>query len=397
MPIARRAAASILTALALAVASPLPAQQPDTLRLPLRWEITETSHAVAESLGVLTGIAVDRNGTVYVSDRGASKIWVFDSLGRSQRGIGRKGQGPGEFQSPTGIAVGPDGRLWVRDIERVSRFTLDRATGRLTQYEAGFAGPTMADWMNDRASRFMVDGGMTYPEFGVMYRQQPPPRAGRWFVYGADGALRDSIDAPWMANMPQSTARVQVSARSGRMVRGLNHVPFAAIPVWDVTPRGTVLVGDGRTYVIREIDRAGKLVREFKRSVAPERISAAERRDSTTVLRARIDSLQWPKERVEGVPPDVWALKLPETYPPYMAVYSGLDGRIWLRRWVANGRSQSVFDVFETDGRFRAVVVLPREIAVSPTPALSLDGIAALGVDRETGAFTILRFGRGVR
>ena len=159
----------------------------------------------------------------------------------------------------------------------------------------------------------------------------------------------------------------------------------------------SMLVGDGLAYVIRELDRAGMLVREFKRSVAPERIPAAERRDSTTALRARIDSLQWPKERVEGVPPDVWALKLPETYPPYMAVYSGLDGRIWLRRWVANGRSQSVFDVFETDGRFLAVVVLPREIAVSPTPALSLDGIAALGVDRETGAFTILRFGRGVR
>ena len=79
------------------------------------------------------------------------------------------------------------------------------------------------------------------------------------------------------------------------------------------------------------------------------------------------------------MPPDVWALKLPETYPPYMAVYSGLDGRIWVRRWVANGQSRSVFDVFEATGRFR-------------TPALSLEGIAALGVDRETGAFTILRF-----
>lgn len=397
MPSQPRAAAAILTAILLAIASPIRAQQPDTVRLPLRWEITESTHAVAESLGVLSGIAVDRNGNVYVSDRGASKIWVFDSLGRSQRGIGRKGQGPGEFQSPTGIAIGPDGRLWVRDIARVSRFTGDRATGRLTQYEAGFAGPTMADWMNDRASRFMADGGMTYPEFGVMYRQQPPPRAGRWFVYGNDGALRDSIDAPYMANMPQSTARVQVSANSGRMVRGLNHVPFAAIPVWDVTPRRTVLVGDGRTYVIRELDRAGKLVREFTRSVAPERIPAAERRDSTNALRARIDSLQWPKERVEGVPPEVWALRLPESYPPYMAVYSGLDGRIWVRRWVTNGQARSVFDVFETDGRLRAVVVLPREIALSPTPALSLDGIAALGVDRETGAFTILRFGRAVR
>ena len=151
--------AAIVAALLVPATSPARAQEPDTLRLPRRWEITEGAQAVAESLGVLSGIAVDRNGNVYVSDRGATKIWVFDSLGRSQRGIGRKGEGPGEFQSPTGIAIGPDGRLWVRDINRVSRFTLDRATGRLTQYEASFAGPTMADWMNDRASRFMTDGG----------------------------------------------------------------------------------------------------------------------------------------------------------------------------------------------------------------------------------------------
>jgi len=89
--------------------------------------------------------------------------------------------------------------------------------------------------------------------------------------------------------------------------------------------------------------------------------------------------------------------QLPESYPPCMAVHLGFDGRIGVRRWVTNGRSRSVSDVFETDGRFCAVVVLPREIAVSPTPARSLDGIAVLGVDRDMGAFTILRFGRAVR
>jgi hypothetical protein len=51
-----------------------------------------------------------------------------------------------------------------------------------------------------------------------------------------------------------------------------------------------------------------------------------------------------------------------------------------------------VFDVFETDGRLRTVVVLPRAIAALPTPVLSLGGVAALGVDAETGAHVVLRF-----
>ncbi|MBX7120221.1 MAG: 6-bladed beta-propeller [Gemmatimonadaceae bacterium] len=390
VPVAR-----LLIALA-AIASPGRAQGADTVRLPLRWEITEQTSAVAESLGVLSGIAVDKAGTVYVSDRGAVRVWVFDANGRSQRGIGRKGQGPGEFQSPTGVAVGPDGRLWVRDVVRVSRFAADPATGRLTRFEASFNGPAMSDWMSDRATRFRTDGAMLFPEFNVMYRQRPAPRTGRYRAIAPDGTERDSIDVPTFPNAPATTARVQVDANSGRMLRGLNHVPFAPIPVWDVTPRGTVLVGDATAYVIRELDRTGKVLREFRRSVPPLRIPAAERRDSTAALKARVDSLQYPRAQVEGVPPEVWALRLPEVYPAYAAVYAGADGRVWVRRWAPEGHARSVFDVFEADGRFRTTVVLPRAIALLPTPWLSLDGIAAIGIDAETGAHTVLRFGPAV-
>lgn len=389
---ARGTAASIRCCVLAAVlgAASLPAQ--DTLRFTLKWEITEGTSAVAESLGVLSGVAVDRSGNVYVSDRGATKVWVFDAEGKSQRAIGRKGKGPGEFDSPTGPAIGLDGRLWVRDTRQVSRFGLDAATGRLTRFEGSFTGPALADWMSDRATRFRPDGAMLFPEFGVSYRQQPPPRRGRYFVFDSSGARLDSIDVPAMEGEPISSAWVQLSASGGRMLRGLNHVPFAPIPVWDATTRGTVLVGDGREYLIRELDRDRKAVREFRRSVPPTRIPATERRDSTNALKARVDSVKDPRAQVRGVPDEVWALRLPEHYPPYAAIYGGVDGRVWVRRWVPDGERRSIFDVFESDGRFRAVVELPREVALLPTPWLSLDGIAAVGIDRETGAHTILRF-----
>ena len=181
------------------------------------------------------------------------------------------------------------------------------------------------------------------------------------------------------------------------MLPGLGHVPFTPMPTWDITPRGTVLWGDAKAYVIREVDRRGALVREIRRDVRPERIPAAERRDSTAALKDRIDTLRYPRAQVLNAPPEVWALKLPEVYPAYMTVYAGVDGRTWVRRWTANGQSRSVFDVFEADGRFRTTVLVPRDLAPYPTPVLSLDGIAAVGIDRETGAFTILRFGPSPR
>jgi hypothetical protein len=364
-------------------------QAPDTVRMHLVWEVAEGKHPVADSLGELSGIALDSGGNVYVSDFSAIKVWVFDRNGRSLPGIGRKGQGPGEFEAPTGLGIGPDGRLYVRDLVRVSRFAPDPATGRLTRYESAFRGPAMADWRSMLATRFDASGRLYYPGFNMVDRSL---RTGWYFRYAATGALVDSLEVPAFPNAPSPTAHVRLSATGGRMLRGLNHVPFAPLPTWDVTPRGTLLTGSGHPYLIRETDRAGREVQRYRREVSPDRIPLRQRQDSAAALRARLDSVPVPLDRVEGMPPDVRSVRLPELFPPYMAVYAASDGRVWVRRWPAGDSDRTVFDVFEPDGRLRSVVVLPRAIAVNPTPALSLAGVAAVGIDPETGANIVLRF-----
>ena len=92
----------------------------DTLVYEPTWEVAPGSHPDADSLGDVTGVAVDGEGNVYVSDRLGSRIWAFDESGVLLQGIGGKGEGPGEFDVPTGIAVSPDGRLYVRDTRRVT-------------------------------------------------------------------------------------------------------------------------------------------------------------------------------------------------------------------------------------------------------------------------------------
>jgi hypothetical protein len=364
------------------------AQAPDTIRMRLAWEIAEGRHPTADSLGELSGVAVDRSGNTYVSDFSATKIWVFDANGRSVAGIGRKGQGPGEFQAPTGVAVAPDGRLYVRDVIRVSRFSADPPTGRLTRYESVFTGPAMADWRSMHATRFDTAGRLYYPAFNMVDRTA---RTGFFVRFSPAGAVVDSVLVPAFPGAPGSTAFVRLGERGGRMLPGLNHAPFAPVPTWDITTRGTLLTGDGREYVIRETDAAGREARVYRRQVVAERIPPRERQDSAAALQARLDSVPVPLDQVQGMPPDVRTGRVPELFPPYMAAYGGADGRVWVRRWVAGSR-QSVFDVFDPDGRLRAVVVLPNEIAVRPTPVLSLSGGAAVGIDRETGANTILRF-----
>lgn len=368
------------------------AQRADTLRLPLLWSVVEGEHATADSLGKLTGIAMDANGTVYVSDFAEHKIWVFDARGRSQRAIGRQGQGPGEFQSPTGIAIGPDSRLYVRDQSHVSRFIRDAATARLSRFETRYNGGAMNDWTSTLASRFDAQGRLYYPNFNLMDRSR---QMGQWWVFAASGQRVDSIAVPVIENVPPGWASVRLSANSGRLLPGLNHVPFAGMPSWDVTPRGTVIYASGHEYLIREVDRSGRLVREFRRTTPPLRIPAAERRDSLAALRRRVDSIAHiPRAQVSGVPDEVWAMRLPETYAPILDLFAASDGLVWVRRWVPNGHARSVFDVFEADGRFKTVVELPAHLLPGITPVLSLDAVAGIGSDPETGAMTVLRFGR---
>lgn len=61
------------------------------------------------------GVAVDRNGNIYVADSGNNRIVAFDSDGDFLFQFGKKGNKPGEFQAPLGVAVDSRNRIYVAD------------------------------------------------------------------------------------------------------------------------------------------------------------------------------------------------------------------------------------------------------------------------------------------
>lgn len=83
-----------------------------------------------------TGVAVDKDGNVFVADTWNDRIQVFDADGQFIRTFGRAGDGPGYFARPKGIAIDSDGHLWVADQvqDRVQVFTPE---GRLLIYMGG--------------------------------------------------------------------------------------------------------------------------------------------------------------------------------------------------------------------------------------------------------------------
>ncbi len=80
-----------------------------------------------------TGVAVDQDGNLYVTDMLNARIEIFDADGGFIRAFGKRGDGPGYFAMPKGVAVDCDGHIWVTDSMQ-SRVQLFSQEGRLLLY-----------------------------------------------------------------------------------------------------------------------------------------------------------------------------------------------------------------------------------------------------------------------
>lgn len=117
---------------------------PDT-REPLRMPAPQA--LITQGLEAPSGIALDEDGTIYLSDQGSSnQVKVFSPAGKLLRAIGHPGPSkagpydPEHMNNPRGLAIDSNRHLWVTEEDfqpkRVSLWTLD---GHLVK---AFYGPT---------------------------------------------------------------------------------------------------------------------------------------------------------------------------------------------------------------------------------------------------------------
>ena len=365
-----------------------PAIQPaDTVRARILATIGEAS-STPFLLGEVSGIAIDDSGRVYISDFQEPRVVVFSSRGRHLATIGRKGEGPGEFTAPTGPVIGPAGALYVRNLEQIVRFNRDPRSGIPSRFDKAFIGPTMAPWRSKLASVIDRQGRFHFPlEVGLRdglthyaYRR-----------YAQDGRKLDSLPVPLYPTSRSSWASVMISEGTGRIVPGLSMVPFHPVPVWTISPNGTIISGPADRYELVETDSLGRTLRTYKRAVPAERIPAGERGDSLRALRQRIDSLPVPVSQVRGASEEVKAQRLPSTYPFYRSVVVTPANEVWVRRWNSGALARfTVVDVFQADGSYAKTIVLPMNCATVPSIAVRGRIAACMVVDADNGAESVV-------
>lgn len=176
------------------------------------------------------GIAVAPDGDVYVVDA-RQRVVRLDAAGRFKAEWGREGNGPGEFSNPVDVAVTPDGAVFVSDydLDRVQKFTADGKY--LLQFGRSGAGP----------GEFDAPAGLAVDGAGAVYVADF--YHSRVHRFSGDGTFRAMIGHP------------------GRLGAGALHYPTGL----HATAAGSLLVADAYNYQLQWFDAAGRSVRRAGR------------------------------------------------------------------------------------------------------------------------------------
>ena len=216
----------------------------------------------------------DGAGNLYVLDPEAGRVVVIDAGGDLVRTVGRKGEGPGEFQIPSDLVVWRDGRFAVAD-QGHGAYQLFGRDGQLERFvrmstasgQAGMAAARKAVRADPAGGAVIAEGaGMGAILFSVFAEEFEGETVD---VTGEDGKL-ERLDLSGEVAVAESIARARLIAPETMDVEAPY---FAPVVVWDVLPNGTIGYFDSTAYQINLVGADGGSKGVLERPVRPEAVT----------------------------------------------------------------------------------------------------------------------------
>lgn len=320
-----------------------------------QWRLVEDLRldADAEGFSLVESVQVGSHGWIAVSLPQDSEVRIYDPGGRLASTVGRRGEGPGEFQHIGSLTWIAD--TLVIDDERLRRHTfvdLDGVVLRSRTVPTPFAEASATPRDGGESIRFHlflpISAAPGNEALGIAAPMVPlrgPERvpAPRILVaISADGEARLIATPPYLHD-----ERWTVTL-AGRY----NPVPFALRPLWAVSSNAERLVFASADQTRREgtfrvtmIELDGDTVFDRSYPFVGAPVTSAEA-DSAVATMTTIDRFQEEARQ-----------RVPEVHAPIEDIVPALDGTVWVTlRGPSTGREVMVLD---SDGTPLALVALP--------------------------------------
>lgn len=307
----------------------------EVVKLNRLWKIGGDSESEQELFGVITDIAVDAGGNVFLLDLQLSEVKVFSPEGEYSRTIGREGEGPGEFRSPRKLFFTPHEKLCV----------LQSMPTRLSLFDPE------GQYLGDLNLPSLKDGGFQY----VIRANQ---RGGTMVVQGIQTQMGEGL----MDQISRVTSFNQIESELIDLARATRHIDFANMKIreieadplrWTIGPNGLVYLSNDYDYEIEILHPDGTFVRKVERDY-PHRTRSKEEIDEVRAYFARGGGAQGATIEVEEHHRDIEWFEIAD------------NGSIWVlnSRGVDAPQGSGVigtFDLFDVKGRYTGQIQLQGE------------------------------------
>ena len=305
-----------------------------------------------EAFGEIAALDVDRHGRIYVLERQAQEIRVFDSAGTYLRTIGAEGEGPGELTGAFGLAVDGFDRLWVPDAGN-ARITVFDSAGLVAadhQRSLGVVNPFIGG----------VDTSGTYWDVAPYFDD---PRVHFYFVQ------LDSITGVFDSVPPVVyTPIVERVPRSVFLLRPRLTLEF--------DPSGYIWFGSTGDSRLIQRSLLGDTVRIIEWNSRRVPVSPAERE----VIHAEMQELPFPVD-----PALIPALK-----PAFNRIVIGDEGHIFVSVPGTAGEEGKLVDVFRPDGLYLGRLTSPVALEWMIPPRFTASHMLGVTLD-ELGVAYVVR------
>lgn len=340
----------------------------------------------------VAAVDVDRDGHVYVVEASVPEIRVYDPSGALLNRIGRRGAGPGEFESaPFRFGVAGD-TVWAVTYgpDRITLFDRDGTllSARRTEsvvvplpHAYGYVVP----WM------MRPDGMFASHMARVAFSRDDPPTGVRpsdsipvpFVLFDRTGAVTDTMGWAgrppprlWRPPTPGERAREFIDVGGRRYA--VPHPPTTR-PWWEPLPDGYLLVEappaaaqDDGSFTVTRFGLSGDTLYSRTFHYRPVRYSATEL-DSIAARAARGEpGGMVPYSPIRRAAPAGWeaaarslrdAMSFPEFKPPIENVWVAQDEALWLRL-SSEDESTARWVVLDARGRPRGDIVLASKIRI---------------------------------